>query len=203
MDKRTEAQMVRDHNKRFLASIVAVDKKRGQPAGTRVQVRYPAPFGLRKFTFHKKGLFERSGQHGYPVKDERGALTFLSVFDQIEVIAKPKKKARKARKARAPEENETRLPKSVYLELIGPYRTRFKLTAAQEAARVASRDGKPIRTKTVIAAYDQFVRAGKSRKKAPRQAAAYFVAAELAKDLRKLPQIVSTGKGDHPRLKEA
>ena len=111
-----------------------------------------------------------------------------------------KKTTKKRSRAKAP--NEVRLCKSP-AELLGTYKAHYKLTQAQEEVRRASRDGKPIRTKRVIMAYDQLVRAAKSRRKAPRQAAAYFVAAELAKNFRRKPEIIATGKGDHPKLKEA
>jgi hypothetical protein len=88
-------------------------------------------------------------------------------------------------------------------KLIATFGVSYKLTAAMEAIRDCARASKPCKLRTVITAYDQMVKRAKSPGKSPMQGLAYYIAAEMAKDLRRSDELVAVGKGDHPRIREA
>lgn len=115
---------------------------------------------------------------------------------------KAAKKAPAKKRARAKDEDEIRLLKRSG-KLIATYGVTYKLTKAMEDIRDCARRSKPCKIKIVIRAYDQLRNAAKSPGKSPRQGLAYYIAAELAKDLRRSAELVAVGKGDHPRIKEA
>ncbi len=111
-----------------------------------------------------------------------------------------KKKATK--RARPKADDEIRLLKRSG-KLIATFGVTYKLTQAMEDIRDCARRSKPCKVKIVIRAYDQLRAAGKTPGKTPRQGLAYYVAAELAKDLRRSPELKAIGKGDHPKFRPA
>lgn len=114
--------------------------------------------------------------------------------------APAKKKATK--RARPKGDDEIRLLKRSG-KLIATFGVTYKLTQAMEEIRDCARRSKPCKLKTVIRAYDQLRNAAKAAGKTPRQGLAYYVAAELAKDLKRSDELRATTNGDLPRIKEA
>ena len=111
-----------------------------------------------------------------------------------------KKKATK--RARPKGDDEIRLLKRSG-KLIATFGVSYKLTQAMEEIRDCARRSKPCKLKTVIRAYDQLRNAAKAAGKTPRQGLAYYVAAELAKDLKRSDELKATTNGDLPRIREA
>ena len=112
------------------------------------------------------------------------------------------KKTPAKKRARAKGDDEIRLYKRSG-KLIATYGVSYKLTQAMESIRDCARKGTPCKLSTVIKAYEQLRNAARSPGKSPRQGLAYYIAAELAKDLRRSDELEAVGKGDHPRIKEA
>ena len=118
------------------------------------------------------------------------------------VTKKAAKKTTSKKRARPKAADEIRLYKRTG-KLIATFGVTYKLTQAMESVRDCARRSKPCKLKTVIQAYDQMVKRAKSPGKSPMQGLAYYVAAEMAKDLRRSDELEATGKGDLPRIKEA
>jgi hypothetical protein len=114
----------------------------------------------------------------------------------------PATKKAATKRARPKGDDEIRLLKRSG-KLIATFGVSYKLTQAMEEIRDCARRSKPCKLKTVIRAYDQLRNAAKAAGKTPRQGLAYYVAAEIAKDLKRSDELKATTNGDLPRIKEA